>query len=89
MNEPMEHASKRHMFFLLGEGVVSVFSFFIFFWGKGGIYCFGISYVMVDLMFFFWLGWISLLFHMLYQKVSCFHLYMWVKASQIYNIMQF
>jgi hypothetical protein len=53
MNEPMEHASKRHMFFLLGDGVVSVFSFLFFFWGKVRIYCFGINYVMVDLIFFF------------------------------------
>ncbi len=86
----MEPASKSHMFFLLGEGVVLVFSFFIFLLGKGwDLFALALVMSWLILCFFFWLGWGLLLFHMLYQKVSSFDLYRWVEASQIYNIMKF
>ncbi len=51
------------------------FFFFFSFGGKGGICCFGVMYVLADFVFFIWLGWGSLLFHMPYQKVFSFYLY--------------
>jgi len=51
--ESMKQAPKRHMFFSF-DGVVWVFPFFYCsFRGKGGICCFGITYVPADFIYIY------------------------------------
>jgi hypothetical protein len=89
-NESMEHCiEEAHVLSLGGGGSVG---FFLCNFSSGervGFIALALLMSWLILFHFIRLGWGSLLFHMLYQKVSSFHLYMWVKASQIYNIMKF